>query len=133
MPQIEEAVRDVRGRWLDDLARICATRCGASGIWVLCCRRVVAGPGNSRKRGHLHLDQWRDASHAAGGRTAASRADHAPHAERSFPDSFHIPYSSTSDNVRSISAAFAQWTTDESIVVEGEEDFVRKDLVSGEY
>ena len=56
-PQIEEAVRDARGRWFEDLRRDLryTLRATPPESRVFRRRRAVACPGDRRKRRHLHV------------------------------------------------------------------------------
>ena len=133
--QIEEAVRDARGRWLEDFAkdlrytlRTVRRNPGFAAVAVL---SLALGIGANTAIFTL--------INAVMLRTLPV---HEPHRlvqiTRIMPDgrpgvlSYPL-FEYVRDNVKSISRAFAQGTGDQPIVMDGDEDFVTADLVSGEY
>ena len=133
--QIEEAVRDARGRWLDDFAkdlryalRIVRRNPGFSAVAVL---SLALGIGANTAIFTL--------INAVMLRTLPVNEPHRLlQITRIMPDgrpgvlSYPL-FEYVRDNVESISGAFAQGTGDQPIVMDGAEDFVTADLVSGDY
>lgn len=140
---IQESVRDVRGRWVDDLVKdllyACRTLRRSPGFAAVAVLSLTLGIGaNSaifslvnalilqslpveQPERLVRLGRMTPRSGIEG--LAAGRP-----AFVSYPVFEHFR-----DNLRSISGAFAQGSTVQSIVVNGEDDFVTADLVSGDY
>jgi predicted permease len=134
--QIEEACRDVRGRWLEDLSkdlqyafRLLRRTPGSSAVIVL---SLALGLGaNTAIFSLINAAMLRQLPVAEPDRLVRiARLIN----EDGRPGSVSYPlFEQLRDNVRSISGAFVQQTADASIVVDGEDDLVKADLVSGEY
>src|SRR5687767_1682302 len=133
--QIEESVRDVRGRWLEDLARDLRYAFRAlrrnPGFAIVAVLTLSLGIGaNAAIYSLINAVILRT--------LPVNEPQRLMQLTRLMPNgrpgvvSYPL-FEVFRDNVQSISAAFAQWTTDESIVIDGEEAFVRKDMVTGEY
>jgi putative ABC transport system permease protein len=134
VPQIEEAVRDVRGRWLDDLAtdlryamRTLRRTPGFTAIAVL---SFALGIGANAAIFTL--------INAVMLRTLPVREPHRLVQITRLLDgrpgvvSFPL-FEQFRDNVKSISGAFAQVIASQAVVIDGEEELVSTDLVSGGY
>ena len=132
--QIEEACRDARGRWLDDLARdlrytlralrrnpgfaAVAVLSFALGIGANAAIFTLINAVMLRTLPVREPDRLVQLTRLLDGRPG------------------RIPYPLFElfrDNVKSISSAFAQGSSDLAIVVDGEDEFVTADLVSGAY
>jgi len=132
--QIEEACRDVRGRWLEDLAtdlcyayRTLRRSPGFSAVAVL---SLALGIGaNAAIFTVINAVMLRTLPVKEPDRLVqiARLLDGRPGLV-SYPLFEHFR-----DNVKSISSAFAQGTSDQAIVIDGEDEFVTADLVSGGY
>ncbi len=130
--QIEEAVRDVRGRWLDDLTSDLryATRTlrRTPGFTAVAVLSLALGIGANaaiftlinavmlRTLPVREPNQLVQITRLLDGRPGVV----------SYP-----LFEYFRDNVKSISSAFAQQTANQAIVIDGEEEFVTTDLVSG--
>ncbi|HYU44299.1 MAG TPA: ABC transporter permease [Vicinamibacteria bacterium] len=134
MEQIEEACRDVRGRWREDLARDLqyALRSlrrnpGFSAVAVL---SFALGIGaNAAIFSVINAVMLQTLPVKAPERLVQiTRLREGRPGLVSYPLFEHFR-----DNVRSISSAFAQGTFDQAIVMDGEDEFVTADLVSGGY
>jgi predicted permease len=132
--QIEEACRDVRGRWLEDLARdvrytlqTLRRNPGFSAVTVL---SLALGIGaNAAIFTLINAVMLRSLPVKEPGRLVQiTRLLEGRPGVVSYPLFEHFR-----DNVKSISSAFAQGTSDQAIVIDGEDEFVTADLVSGEY
>jgi putative ABC transport system permease protein len=135
LAQIEEAVRDARGRWLEDFARdlrytlrTIRRNPGFSAVAVL---SLALGIGANAAIFTL--------INAVMLRTLPVKGpDRLVQITRFMPDgrpgvvSAHL-FEYFRDNVKSISSAFAQATSGEAITMDGDEEFVTTDLVSGAY
>jgi predicted permease len=134
VPQIEEAVHDVRGRWLDDLAtdlryamRTLRRTPGFTAIAVL---SFALGIGANAAIFTL--------INAVMLRTLPVREPHRLVQITRLLDgrpgvvSFPL-FEQFRDNVKSISGAFAQVIASQAVVVDGDEELVSTDLVSGGY
>ena len=135
VPQIEEAVRDVRGRWLEDLAkdlryafRTLRQNPGFSAVAVLL---LALGIGaNVAIFSLINAVMLRTLPVKAPGRLvqiARIVADGQP-VGVSYPMFEHFR-----DHVRSLSGASAHWSTDLAVAIDGDEEFVTADLVTGAY
>src|SRR5262245_41355739 len=132
VPQIEEAVRDVRGRWLDDLAAdlryAVRTLRRTPGFTCVAVLSFALGIGANAAIFSLinavmlrtlpvkEPDQLVQITRLLDGRPGVV----------SYP-----LFEYFRDNVKSISGAFAQQTSNQAIVIDGEEEFVTTDLVWG--
>jgi predicted permease len=136
--QIEEACRDVRGRWLEDLARdvrytlqTLRRNPGFSAVAVL---SLALGIGaNAAIFTLINAVMLRTLPVQEPGRLVQiTRLLDGRPGSVSYPLSYPL-FEHFRDNVKSISSAFAQGTFDQAIVIDGEDEFVTADLVSGEY
>jgi predicted permease len=132
--QIEEACRDVRGRWREDLAKdLCyayrtlrrspgfsavAVLSFALGIGANAAIFTVINAVMLRTLPVKEPDRLVQIARLLDGRPGLV----------SYPLFEHFR-----DNVKSISSSFAQGTSDQAIVIDGEDEFVTADLVSGGY
>jgi predicted permease len=132
--QIEEACRDVRGRWREDLANdLCyayrtlrrspgfsavAVLSFALGIGANAAIFTVINAVMLRTLPVKQPDRLVQITRLLDGRPGLV----------SYPLFEHFR-----DNVKSISSAFAQGTSDQAIVIDGEDELVTADLVSGGY
>lgn len=131
--QIEEAVRDVRGRWLDDLSKdlryALRTLRRAPGFSIVAVLSLALGIGANAAIFSL--------VNAVMLRTLPVKEPHrlvqiTRIASDGRPGTVSYPlFEYFRDNVKSISGAFAEATSSQSIMIDGEEDFVAIDLVSG--
>ncbi len=131
---IEEACRDVRGRWLDDLAkdlryalRSLRRNPGFSAVAVL---SFALGIGANA--GIFSL------INAVMLRTLPVKEPHRlvqiTRLLDGRPGSVSYPlFEYFRDNATSVAAAFAQGTLDQAIIIDGEEELITADLVSGAY
>jgi predicted permease len=131
---IEEACRDVRGRWLDDLAAdlryTLRTLRRTRGFSVVAVLSFALGIGaNAAIFTLLNAVMLR--------RLPVQDPDRLVQITRLLdgrPGFVSYPlFEHFRDNVNSISGAFAQGTFDRAIVIDGEDEFVTADLVSGSY
>jgi predicted permease len=137
--QIEEACRDVRGRRLDDLAqdlryalRMLRRDPGFSAAAVL---SLALGIGaNAAIFSLINAVMLRTLPVSEPDRLVriTRLSTSGPEEGRPRPVSYPL-FEYFRDNVKSISSAFAQGTFDQAIVVDGEDEFVTADLVSGAY
>ena len=135
VPQIEEAVRDARGRWLEDLARdlryAFRTFRRNPGFSVVAVLLLALGIGanvaifslvNAVTLRTLPVKEperlVQIARIIAGGQPVGV----------SYPMFEHFR-----DHALSISGAAAHWSTDLAVAVDGDEEFVTADLVTGAY
>jgi predicted permease len=134
VPQIEEAVRDVRGRWLDDLAtdvryavRTLRRTPGFTAVAVL---SFALGIGaNAAIFTLINAVMLRTLPVREPNRLVQiTRLLDGRPGVVSFPLFEHFR-----DHVQSISGSFAQVIASQAIVVDGEEELVSTDLVSGGY
>lgn len=132
--QIEEACRDVRGRWVDDLAKdlrytfrtlrrnpgfpAVAVLSFALGIGANAAIFTLINAVMLRTLPVKEPDRLVQITRLLEGRPGRV----------SYPLFEHFR-----DNVKSISSVFAQGTSDQAIVIDGEDEFVTADLVSGGY
>ena len=132
--QIEEAVRDVRGRWLDDLSmdlRYTLRSLRRSPAFsIVAILSLALGIGANAAIFSL--------INAVMLRTLPVREPHRlvqiTRLLDGRPGFVSYPlFEYFRDHVDSISAAFAQGATDQSLVIDGEEELVPTDLVSGAY
>ena len=132
---IEEEVRDVRGRWLDDLAtdlrytfRMLRRNPGFSAIAVL---SLALGIGaNAGIFTLVNAVMLRTLPVSKPHRLVQITRIN----DEGLPGFVSYPlFEYFRDNVQSISGAFAQRTAGPAIVMDGETEFVRADLVSGAY
>src|ERR1700730_17959597 len=135
VPQIEEAVRDVRGRWLEDLAKdlryAFRTLRRNSGFSVVAVLLLALGIGaNGAIFSLINAVMLRTLPVKEPERLvqiARILSDGQP-VGVSYPLFEHFR-----DHVQSISGASAHWSTDLAIAVGGDEEFVTADLVTGAY
>ena len=134
-PQIEEAVRDVRGHWLEDLRRdllyALRTLGRNRGFTVVAVLSLALGIGaNAAIFSLINAVMLRALPVREPDRLVQiSRwsAEGRPHAF-----SYRL-FEYFRDNVTTFSGAFAQSAADQAITIEGEEEFVAAELVSGAY
>ena len=135
LPPLEESVRDARGRWLEDLARdlryAYRSLKRTPGFAAIAVLSLALGIGaNAAIFTLINAVMLRT--------LPVEEPQRLVQLTRVMPNgrpglvSYPL-FEYFRDNVRSISAAFGQWSTDDSIAVDGQEDVVRKDLVSGDY
>src|SRR6202162_2889933 len=135
VPQIEEAVRDVRGRWLEDLAKdlryAFRTLGRNSGFSVVAVLLLALGIGaNVAIFSLINAVTLRTLPVKEPERLvqiARIISDGQP-VGVSYPLFEHFR-----DHAQSISGASAHWSTDLAIAIDGDEEFVSADLVTGEY
>jgi len=132
--QIEEACRDARGRWREDLATdlgyACRTLRRSPGFSAVAVLSFALGIGaNAAIFTLINAVMLRTLPVKQPDRLVqiARLLDGRPGLV-SYPLFEHFR-----DNVKSISSAFAQGTSDQAIVIDGEDEFVTADLVSGGY
>jgi hypothetical protein len=132
--QIEEACRDVRSRWLEDLTkdlrytlRTLRRNPGFAAVAVL---SLALGIGaNAAIFTLINAVMLRTLPVREPGRLVLIAR-----LWNGRPGSVSYPlFEYFRDHVESISGAFAQGTSDQAIVLDGEEEFVTADLVSGAY
>jgi putative ABC transport system permease protein len=134
-PQIEEAVRDVRGRWLDDFwrdLRYAVRTLGRNrGFATVAVLSLALGIGaNAAIFSLINAVMLRTLPVREPDRLVQiSRwsTEGRPH-----PLSYRL-FEYFRDNVSSFSGAFAQSAGDQAIAIDGDEDFVTAELVSGAY
>src|SRR5206468_1650995 len=132
--QIEEAVWDVRGRWLDDLAKdlryTFRTLRRHPAFFAVATLSLALGIGANAAIFTL--------INAVMLRTLPVKEPHRlvqitrVQDGRPYLVSFRL-FEHFRDNLHSVSSAFAQATTEQAIVIDGEDEFVTADLVSGAY
>jgi len=134
VPQIEEAVRDVRGRWLDDLAtdlryaiRTLRRTPGFTAVAVLSFALGIGANAAIFSLVNAVMLRALPVREPARLVQITRLLDGRPGVV-SFPLFEHFR-----DNVKSISGSFAQAIASQAIVVDGEEELVSTDLVSGGY
>jgi predicted permease len=132
--QIEEACRDVRGRWREDLAKdlgyACRTLRRSPGFSAVAVLTFALGIGaNAAIFTVINAVMLRTLPVKQPDRLVQiTRLLDGRPGRVSYPLFEHFR-----DNVKSISSAFAQGTSDQAIVIDGEDEFVTADLVSGGY
>ena len=135
VPQIEEAVRDVHGRWLEDLAKdlryAFRTLRRNAGFSVVAVLLLALGIGANVAIFSL--------INAVTLRTLpVKEPERLVQIARIVSDGRPVGVSSPMfeyfrDRVQSISGASAHWSTDLAISIDGDEEFVTADLVTGGY
>jgi predicted permease len=139
VPQIEEACRDVRGRWLDDLARDLryTLRTLRRNPWfsAIAVLSFALGIGaNAAIFTVINAVMLRTLPVPAPDRLVQITRLLTSGPEQGRPGFVSYPlFERFRDNVTSISGAFAQGTFDQAIAIDGEDEFVTADLVSGAY
>ena len=133
--QIEEGVRDVRGRWLEDLGRdlryALRTLGRNRGFAAVAVLSLALGIGaNAAIFSLINAVMLRALPVKEPGRLVQI-ARVAPDG-RPVAVSYRL-FEYFRDNVTSLSGAFAHSAGDQAIVIDGEEDFVTRELVSGGY
>ena len=134
VPQIEEAVRDVRGRWLEDLAkdlryafRTLRRNSGFSVVAVLLLALAIGANGAIFSLINAVLLRTLPVKEPARLVQIARISD-------GQPVGVSLPlFEYFRDRVQSLSGASAHWSTDLAIAIDGEEEFVTADLVTGAY
>ena len=135
VPQIEEAVRDVRGRWLEDLAKDLRygfrTLRRNSGFSVVAVLLLALGIGaNGAIFSLINAVMLRT--------LPVKEPERLVQIARIISDGQPVGVSYPlfeyfRDHVQSISGASAHWSTDLAIAIGGDEEFVTADLVTGAY
>lgn len=134
-PQIEEAVRDVRGRWLDDFwrdlhyaLRALGRNRGFAAVAVL---SLALGIGaNAAIFSLINAVMLRALPVKEPDRLV--QITRLSTEGRFYPLSYRL-FEYFRDHMTSISGAFAQSSGDQAITIDGEEEFVTAELVSGAY
>src|SRR5216683_5886904 len=139
VPQIEEACRDVCGRWLDDLARDLryTLRTLRRNPWfsAIAVLSFALGIGaNAAIFTLINAVMLRTLPVPAPDRLVQITRLLTSGPEQGRPGFVSYPlFERFRDNVTSISGAFAQGTFDQAIAIDGEDEFVTADLVSAAY
>jgi predicted permease len=134
VPQIEEAVRDVRGRWLEDLARdlryAFRTFGRNPGFSLVAVLLLALGIGaNGAIFSLINAVMLRTLPVKEPGRLVQiARISEGQPVGASYPLFEYLR-----DHVQSVSGASARWSTDVAIAIDGDEEFVAADLVTGAY
>ncbi len=135
VPQIEEAVRDVRGRWLEDLARDLryAFRSlrrdpGFSVVAVLLLALAIGA--NAAIFSLINAVMLRT--------LPVKEPERLVQIARIVSDGQPVGVSSPMfeyfrDRLQSVSGVSAHWSTDLAVAIDGDEEFVTADLVTGAY
>jgi putative ABC transport system permease protein len=137
--QIEEACRDVRGRWLEDLAKdlryTLRTLRRNPGFSIVAVVSLALGIGaNAAIFTLINAVMLRTLPVKEPDRLVRITRLLSSGPQQGRPGSVSYPlFEYFRDNVTSVSGAFAQGTSDQAIVIDGEEEFVTADLVSGGY
>ncbi len=137
--QIEETIRDVRGRWLEDLARdlryALQTLRRDPGFSIVAVLSLALGIGaNAAIFTLINAVMLRTLPVKDPDRLVQITRLISSGPEQGHPGSVSYPlFEYFRDNVTSISGAFAQGTFDQAIVMDGDDEFVTADLVSGGY
>jgi predicted permease len=134
-PQIEEAVGDVRGRWLEDLSRdlryAVRTLGRNRGFAVVAVLSLALGIGaNAAIFSLINAVMLRALPVTEPDRLV--QITRLSTEGRFYPLSYRL-FEYFRDNMTSISGAFAQSGGDQAIAIDGEEEFVTAELVSGAY
>ncbi len=136
---IEEAVRDVRGRWLDDsgkdlryAVRILRRNPGFSVVAVL---SLALGIGaNAAIFTLINAVMLRRLPVEEPDRLVQITRLISSGLEQGRPGFVSYPlFELFRDKVTSVSGVFAQGTLDQAIAIDGEDEFVTADLISGKY
>lgn len=133
--QIEESVRDVRGRWLEDLGRdlryALRTLGRNRGFAAVAVLSLALGIGaNAAIFSLINAVMLRALPVKEPDRLV--QIARLSTEGRFYPLSYRL-FEYFRDNMTSISGAFAQSNADQAIAIDGEEEFVTAELVSGAY
>ena len=133
--QIEEGVRDVRGRWLEDLGRdlgyALRTLGRNRGFAAVAVLSLALGIGANAAIFSLINAVMLRALPVREPRRLVQITRLSPEG-RPYPLSYRL-FEYFRDNMTSISGALAESGGDQAIAIDGEEDFVTTELVSGSY
>ena len=134
-PQLEEAVRDVRGRWLDDFWRdlryALRTLDRNRGFAAVAVLSLALGIGANAAIFSLINAVMLRALPVREPDRLVQIARLSPEGRR-YPLSYRL-FENFRDNLTSISGALAHSAGDQAIAIGGKEDFVSAELVSGSY